>query len=103
MGPATLQLVNNNNNNNLMYVAGVFFRKPIPAIHNFCFLSCVAQKFLPLVFTASSLSCQKPILNRRSATDEQQPQRGNLFDSTRIAENAPVTLRQLHSEPASAA
>lgn len=86
MGAATLQLINNSNN--LIYVAGVF-RKPIPAIHNLCFLLCIAQKFPPLVFT--------------SAAEEQQLQRGNLFDSTRIAENAPVTLRQLHSEPASAA
>lgn len=61
-------------------------------------------KVSPSLFSPSLLSCvPKPISNRRSATDEQQPQRGNLFDSTRIAENAPVTLRQLHSEPASAA
>lgn len=60
-------------------------------------------KVCPACFRRLFSLVPKPILNRRSATDEQQPQRGNLFDSTRIAENAPVTLRQLHSEPASAA
>lgn len=100
MGAATLQPVHNSNN--LMYIVGVFFLKPIPTIHNmFSFVHC--PKVSPPCFHCLFSLVPKPILNRRSTTDEQQPQHGNLFDSTRIAENAPVTLRQLHSEPTSAA